>query len=358
MRVREHVSGLIIVLLVTLVVWVVADRSVLRTSREMTVTVNVSVLDKTRYRASVVEPADQQMKVRFQGPGRAIDQLESRRQPLAFQYTLSDAECQEATQTGSLVVLAREGFRNQDLSREHITLETAAPQKVTVRVEQVRQKKVPVVLPPDLADMLADDWTATPGEVIAELPGTVWSELEKSGVQLVAYLQINTNTEAVLDRQEITQTVNLTPSIPDPEMRIRFVPQQVEVTFRLTRPLAKEKLDPIPILVAGPLDKLSKYDVVLLESPDVTLIDAREAVLKNLRVTGPASEISSLGPDDVQVFLILKESDKANTTTPIIRSPEIFFRSGLHLRLDEDFPRPSVNFNLVERNKAGEPPSP
>jgi hypothetical protein len=358
MRLREHISALIIVFLVTLVVWVVADRSVLRTSREMTVSVSVSVLDQTRYRASIVEPADQQMKVRFQGPGRAIEQLESRRLPLAFQYTLSDDECQEATRTGSMILLAREGFRDQALVQDGITLETASPGKVTIRVEKVRQKKVPVMLPPDLAAMVADDWTAQPSEVLAELSETAWDRLLQSGVQLVAYPQINPGAEAALSRREIKQTVGLVPSQTDPELGIRFVPQQVEVTFRLTTPLAKQKLDPVPILVAGPLDQLTKYHVAILESADVAMIDSREAVLKNLHVTGPASEIASLGPDDVHVFLILKPTDKANTTTPLIRSPEIFFRPGLHIKLDEDFARPSVNFNLIERSAADSTPPP
>jgi len=348
MKVREYLSGLLIVLVMTLIVWVVADRSVLRTSREMTVNINVSVLDKAQYRATVIEPANRKMKVHFQGPGRAIDHLESRREPVIFQYTLSDAEAEQAIETGSLVILAREGFR---LMGDRITLENALPQKVTIGVEKVQRKTVPVALSPAVAETVAEGWTADPMEVVAELSLSAWKDLK--GRQLSAYPQINLKTEQAQARKETTQKANLVANIPGYD--IRFVPPQADVTFRLTAPLAEKNMDPIPILVTGPLEILDAYEVIILESRDVVLVDPPDAVLKSLPVTGPAAEVDALVPEDILVLLILKKDDKPYESF-IPRTLEIRFPEGKRVRFDQDFPRPSVTFNLKRRTtKSPEP---
>ncbi|NIA21157.1 MAG: hypothetical protein GWP05_04105 [Anaerolineaceae bacterium] len=355
MKVREHLSGFVIVLVMTLIVWVVADRSVLRTSREMTVGVNVSVLDKAQYRATVVDPANRQMKVRFQGPGRAIDQLESRREAVTFQYTLSDAEAERAIETGSLIVPAREGFRTQDLVRNRITLDRASPQKVTIRVEKVQQRPVPVKLSPEVVRMVAEGWTADPTEVVAELSLSAWEKLEREGRQLSAYPQINLNAEQALARKETTQKANLMASIPG--LDVRFVPRQASVTFQLTAPQDKRTMGPIPILVTGPVAVLDTYEVVIEDGLDVELVDPPDAVLKNLRITGPASEVAELTSDKVLVLLVLEKGDQPAKSFKD-RTLEIRFPEGSRVRFDEDFPRPRVNFNLKPRAAKKPEPTP
>lgn len=348
MKVREHLSGLVMVLVMTLIVWVVADRSVLRTSREMTVGISVSVLDKAQYRATVVDPANRQMKVRFQGPGRAIDQLESRREAVTFQYTLSDAEAEQAIKpgslAGSLIVPAREGFRTHDLVRSRITLDTARPQKVTIRVEKVQQRPVPVKLSPEVVRMVAEGWTVDPTEVVAELSLSAWEKLE--GRQLQAYPQINLNAEPALARKETTQKANLMASIAG--LDVRFVPPQAKVTFQLTAPQDKRTMGPIPILVTGPVAVLDTYEVVIEDGLDVELVDPPDAVLKNLRVTGPASEVAELTAEKVLVLLVLEKGDQPAKSFKD-RTLEIRFPEGSRVRFDEDFPRPRVNFNLKPR---------
>lgn len=357
MRVREHLSGLLIVVVMTLIVWVVADRSVLRTSREMTVSISVSVLDKAQYRATVVDPADRKMKVRFQGPGRAIDRLESRHEAVTFHYTLSDAEAEQAIKpgslAGSLIVPAREGFRKEDLTRDRITLDTALPQKVTIKVERVQQRTVRVALSPEVAEMVAEGWTADPMEVVAELSLSAWEKL--AGRQLSACPQINLNTEQALARKETTQKANLVASISIPGHEIRFVPRQVDVTFQLTAPPDKREIGPIRIHVTGPLQVLYDYDVEIVEGGDVVLEDPPDAMLQKLHVTGPASEVAALAPEDITVLLFLKKDDKpANSFIP--RTLVIRFPPGSRVRFNQDFPRPSVTFNLKRR--AAESPEP
>ena len=354
MRIREYLSGFLVVLVMTLIVWVVADRSVLRTSREMTVSINVGVLDKAQYRATVVDPENRKMKVRFEGPGQAIDHLESRREEVTFQYTLSDAEAEQAIETGSLVILAGEGFR---LIGDRITLEKAFPQKVTVRVEKVQKKTVPVALSPAVAEMVAEGWTADPMKVDAELPLSVWKKLEKEGRQLSAYLQINLSTEPARAGKEITQAAGLVPSIPGLDPDVRFVPPRVNVTFQLTAPLDNKTMDPIPILVAGPLKVLDAYEVVIVEKGDVVLIDRPDAMLKNLQVTGPAPQVAALTPESILVLLRLKENDKPWDTYQV-RPLEVYLPQGSRVRFGEGLLTPKVTFNLKPRTAKSPEPKP
>ena len=212
-----------------------------------------------------------------------------------------------------------------------------------------------VTLSPEVTEAVAEGWTADPMEVVAELPLSAWEKLEKEGRQLSAYPQINLRTEQALAREETTQKVNLVPSIPG--LDVRFVPQHASVTFRLTAPPDKRKMDPIPILVTGPLEVLDTYEVGILESRDVVLVDPPDAVLNNLHVTGPASDVADLTTENILVLLVLKENDEPVATYKP-RPLEIRFPPGSRVRLDEDFPPPSVNFNLKPRTAKTPEPKP
>jgi len=335
MKLRARVRTAVIVLVITLVVWVVADRSVLRSSTEMSVDVTVTC-DEAAYRVTIVEPAGEVMHVKFTGPGAGIDRVMTQDPRVKWQYDLPSDVAERAADMDRYVVSAREGFLR--LADEHrVTVAEADPPQVAIRVERVGRVAVRVELSPEHRAQVAEGYTIEPVEVKAAATTSVLKGLGDG--QLWAVPKLNLQSRRLMAGEPDSQTVDLAPNLAGAD--VTFEPTKVTVNgLRLTEFRQQRQItDKIPIQVSAPMELLRKYDLVRL--------DPAEEVT-NLTIIGPRADVQSVKPEDIRAVLVLSASDKPNPTgTPIPRPLEFWFPN--HPRVSVAGDPPEINFTLQER---------
>jgi hypothetical protein len=335
MKIRETLSSAIIVVFLTLIVWVAADRAVLR-STEMDVFIKVDS-PSPNYRVTVLEPSPAVMRVQFKGPAHVLDALKQAEPKEAFHYTLSAAEAREAAGKGRVVLKPKQGF--EELVQQGVSAEAFGTSEIVVKVEAIEKIELRVELAAGDKKKVSESFVVKPKEVAAMIPS---SERDRaSREQLAAVPQLNLELPDLLAGRESTQTAILRPSIPD--INVTFIPAQVDVTLRLLAPLDKGTISGIKIDLAGPPAIFAAYDVILVEP-----------VLNNLKIKGPKTDVAALTPADVNAILVLQADDKPNEGSQKLRPLQFHFPEGSRVRLDDDAPPPTATFNLKERT----PPSP
>lgn len=333
MKLLQYLKTAVIIFILTLVVWIAADRAVLRTSPEIDVPVEVNS-SSADFRVTVVEPSPAVLRLRFRGPGHLIDSLDQHLPGLLYRYTVTPAEAARTTGAagrGQLALTLRQGF--ESLAREGASAEAVGPANVVVRVEAVRQVSVHVALSQADRDQMAESLATKPADVLATVPVAALDRLRDE--KLFAVPVVNLEDRQLLAGAESVQRAILRPNLDN--LAATFTPPEVEITLRLLAPMDKRTLNGVRIQVEGPPDLFARYDVVLVDP-----------LLNNLKLKGPKADLDALKPDDVKAVLILKPDDKPSEGSPKLRPLDLRFPDGSRVRLDADSP-PNVNFNLKER---------
>jgi len=175
MKLASRIKTAAIVIVITLVVWVVTDRSVLRTSRETAVDVVVNC-DEAAYRVTVLDPADKVLRVKFTGPGSGVDRVMAQDPRVKWTYDLANDVAEKAVGMERYVLSPRDGFTR--LANEYrVTVAETDPPQIAVRVDRVGRAAVRVELAPEDRAQLADGVTIEPAEVRASATTAVLKKL-------------------------------------------------------------------------------------------------------------------------------------------------------------------------------------
>jgi hypothetical protein len=308
MKVGKGLRTTLIVTVITVIVWVVADRSVLRSSNPMTV--DVVVRCDAGYRITLIEPADMTMTVTFTGPGRGIDRLvavNATEQRVKWEYTLSAKEAARAAgEEAPYAIPARDGFaRTTDELR--VTLADSKPSQVTIRVEKLDHELVAVELSQDDREQLTPDFEITPPQVKA-----IGTAEELTRLTRGAAAVIDLESDALLAGKTDEQTVALRPG--NRGLQITFEPKTVVVrNLRLTQSLVEKTIEfRIPIEIEA-LPRVTNTYRIVLDPPEIT----------NLKVKAPLGV--QLKPEDVRAVVSLKPNTMPTGETPVDRGVEITF---------------------------------
>ncbi len=347
MKVRESISTATIVLLMTLTVWVIADRSVLRASPEMMVTVEVGSADP-QYRLKVIEPdagsgSAPQILVRFRGPGRAIDALTARHRqnPVSFRHIVRQQQL--TGDSGEIVIPIRSGFsylaEEQAVSLDYSRTPVEQQPVENVRVRYEREERltdIPVRFADEDLAQLGEDAAIQPVTVTATVLNSQRDEISSRG-PLLAHPQLDFRS---LPRGRFERTVPLRSNMPD--LDITFNPSHVTVRSQLAVREQTRELKDVRVMVEAPPELLNQYSVELLEDQ------------VSVQIKGPKVEVDELSAQSVTASLVLTDNDKPGPLQP--RSLIVRFPPGSNVVLDQAQP-PFANFVLREKTPPPEPPN-
>ena len=336
MKLASRIKTAAIVIVITLVVWVVADRSVLRTGSEIAVDVVVNC-DEAAYRVTVLDPADKVLHVKFTGPGSSVDRVMAQDPRVKWTYDLANDVAEKAVGMERYVLSPRDGFTR--LANEHrVTVAETDPPQIAIRVDRVGRAAVRVELAPEDRAQVAHGVTIEPAEVRASATTAVLKKLADGQVWPVP--KLNLRSRRLLAGELDSQTADLQPNIAD--IDVKFDPPRVTVSsLRLTEFRQERQItEKIPIQIVAPPGLLRKYELVRLDPADE---------ISNLTIVGPRADVQSVAPKDIRAMLVLSASDKPNPTgsTPIPRPLAFWFPN--HPRVTIAGNPPEVNFTLKER---------
>lgn len=338
MSVPRSLRTVFIVAIITLIVWVMADRSVLRTSNELSV--QISVRADAMYRVTVVEPAAKALLVKFTGPGRGIDGIMAQMSSASrvkWEYYLSAEEAEKAASAspGTYSIPVRDGFAR--LTGEYrVTLAEASAPQVVVKVQKLLQRNVPVELPADYRTQLTNEYEFDPKDVTA-----IGTKEDLEALTSGAAAQVSIDTLALIAGRFDEQTVDVKAAVAGSQ--VTFEPAKVTAKrLRLSEFIVQKKIEgKIPILIEATPEVMKKYYVVLDRSE-----------LTSLLVTAPQG--LDIKPQDVHAVLKLLPGEEPNPQTPKLRSLMITFPNLDRVRVKVD-PDP-VSFTLNRREPVPVPP--
>jgi len=336
MSVPRSLRTIFIVTIITVIVWVMADRSVLRTSDTLSLPINI-VVNPQQYRVTVTDPSSQTLFMKFTGQSRGIDALlQEVASPagLKWEYRLSPEEAEKAAAQGTYAIPVRDGILR--LIRDYrVTLDESSASQVVVTVEKLirRPERVKVRLSEELRSALQCDFD--PPEVTV-----IGTRKDLEAFKSEALAQIN-KTLPLIDGRFDDQTVDLKPGNDVP---VTFDPPTVKVK-NLQLPaktlVARRVEGRIPILIEAPPELLKKYYVEL-----------DTASLDSLEVRAPRGV--QIDAADVHVVLpIPREAAPSDTWTPgrlTVTFPRL---RGMNIEVPSE-PQP-VGYRLIPREAAAPP---
>jgi len=275
-RTKEILSTLVIVVPLTLLIWIYAERA-----QDVKDTVEITpkvVMTEPTLIATVVSPASGALALDVEGPNALIGQLKTQLAERAMENALTLTLPPALTHVGQQNVDIANTLNNDPLFlNSGVTITKATPPFMTVTVDPLASPSVPVALPPDLASSL-QNVTFDPPTVIVRGP--------KPRVEA----QFPGNTPVLVDVANQaaqftgggTRTIELPLVALPQDSHLTMSPQKVKMTFEVgTRDREVTIRNPIKIVVQKPLS-LERYQVILKSNP----------VINNVIIRGPANVVS------------------------------------------------------------------
>lgn len=328
-QVIDLAKTLFLVSILTVLIWVYAERAQ-TTTLTLQVGLDVRASNATQF-ATLVEPANTPISIEIEGPRSKIDQL---RNQLGRITVILPATAQPDTEsTYPTVPLLNDYNAIRTLG---VTVTSATPSSIKVRIDPRQTITVPLVLPDDLP-VAVNNIVIDPPSVSVTAPVPVLRELfptPRSGIAV--------DLSGQLDKITTTGPVKLdgVPILVPREPGLQVTPQRTNfVKFEVSAREADHVLRTVPIAVQQPLPTVGKWEVV-----------TREKTLTNIQVRGPASEVAKLQsidgkPPEITPVAVLKLSTDDRTATDVDRDVTI---DGLPPGVTPVGQPPRVNFSVRE----------
>jgi hypothetical protein len=322
---KEALRTLPAVLILTLAIWVWADREQIRPGEEP-VPVQINLPAGTDYVAG--RPAPPNVMVKYEGPSAQVARM--RRNGKEWRAILNLSEAQ--LHTGPLELDAAEGFAHWADTRVKVL--EVKPRQVTVRLDRVLRETVPIVPTVPNAELAAPP-TAEPSEATVVVTESEWARVPKEQrfVRAVAPLPKDTGDETTF-----TLPATLERRLGGPSgIEITFEdPPEVKVSVRLkVSPPVPLTIPEVDVRVTSLPEDFNRYRVTFPEDTDRVV---------DVHVVGPRERLTGVTKESIQVILEILPTDKPQ--------PEGISRrlrvQGLPpgVTLDPEKPLKSIRFNL------------
>ena len=307
-RTKEILSTLLIVVPLTLLIWIYAERAQdVKDTAE--ITPRVAMTEPTLI-ATVVSPPSGALALDLESPKALIDQLKKQLAERAMDNSLTLTLPPALTHVGQQNVDIANTLNNDPLIlNSGVSITKATPPLMTVTVDPLSTRTLPVAVPPDLARSL---------QSVSFDPPTVTVRGPKPRVDALfpgdATVFIDTANRASDFTTAGTRTIEV-PLVTLPlESRVTISPKKVKMTVEIGARDRDYTIPNVPIVVQKLLS-LEKTQVVVKGPP----------LVQNVHIHGPASLISRFEGSNPQCRLtaVLRISPDDVGKMDLQRVPEL-----------------------------------
>lgn len=330
-QVIDLAKTLFLVSILTVLIWIYAERAQ-TTTLPLQVGLEVRASNSTQF-ATLVEPANTPITIEIEGPRSKLDQI---RNQLGRITVMLPANTQpDSESTLPTVQLLNDYNAIRALG---VTVTSATPPSIKVRIEPRPTINVPLVLPDDLPVAVTNVVIDPPTVAVTGPASTLRQRFPtpRSGIPV--------DLSGLTDKITTTGPVKLDGVpilVPRDVPGLQVIPQRTNfVKFDVSARESDYVLRTVPITVLLPLPTVGKWEVV-----------TREKTLTNIQVRGPAVEIAKLQsidgkPPEITPVAVLKLSTDDRTATDATRAVSI---EGLPNGVALVGQPPSVEFSVRER---------
>jgi hypothetical protein len=305
----------LIVIVITLLIWIAADQSVL-IDENITITIRPTSIRSDVYVAFAEPPFQRDIDIRVRGRRRSLEELqlwvanhgvieipiEAPESPIPFDMSVRES------------LLRRVG----EIRRAGVVL-SATPEQVTMRVDgYVEVTEVPVRV--DYGELRVRDESGNKA-VAASVPRFVEKdERFQSNRRAIVYAAPLIADRTPGGRFELNAKPSLELPMPLPENAIKLVPDTITLQGRIDSLEATESKGPITIKWSIPDLVLQDY-LPVAENPDF---------FPYIEVKGPADRVARLDSADIRalVEVLARDPDSPGPNTTIQREVRIILPAG------------------------------
>lgn len=195
-RLREFGTSMALVVPLTLLIWVWAEREQTVESVEMQFIVDVRSVDPTKVMSIVRDGSNSgAVAVALSGPRAGLDAIKDavKDNSSANRLTLDINEAIEPSAEPFTLAIGSRLNQQKIFEANGVTVKSTTPSTVEVLVDRVVEKELPVKLPPELASRV-ESAEFVPKSIRVRGPERVMADLEAKG-KLVAEIELNNQSQ-------------------------------------------------------------------------------------------------------------------------------------------------------------------
>ncbi len=287
-KLREIFTTLIPIALLTCLIWIYAEQISTDTAEE-TVNLRITAPANSPLLPQLAETPGKQLKVQaiFSGPQGQLEVLrkELRIGKFAPEYIVR--------QSGTLQLNTAEIIEQQIPSRyQAVTILQAIPEKITVNVDQLVTKPIPVrVL---TGAVKTTDPTVSPQPIDVTLPESFYENLPQQ--DRVIYINLENKLQNLGENQIVDSEFPVPQTLAG--RQVKTSPKKVTIRLQVRKEYTTKSYTFNRIKVLGPIDLLEDYSVIIKDK-EITIA-----------LRGPADILENLKKQDIIPYIKIEEDDK------------------------------------------------
>ena len=270
----------------TILVWVYAEQQQLVTDRE-TLCISLRSVDPVHQAVTLLSPADGTIQVTLQGSQVGIDRIKVDLRKTIMSEPL-DIQVPAGLPTGRQELITLDKIAGNSLFyNQGVTVLACSPEALTVQVDDLVDRPVPVQAPPDVPGL--ENAVFDPPTVTMRGPAQLLDSLARRG-QLVALANLSEEPAIKQPGEHGKLTVDLMP-----QPGITFIPNTVVADLRVGEANSSLAVSPVLVKVEASKWLMDNYKFTYKEwlTDPVTLIGPRQQLAlinpANARVTAVVS---------------------------------------------------------------------
>jgi hypothetical protein len=318
----------------TLLIWVYAEREQNVTQANIIVPIEVRTNDPNRI-VTLRGPADKNVVLELYGPRAKVDHIHDLLKPDPKREASLIIDIDPKTAAGENKPTTIDQINNQTIFKTNgITVKSAQPPYLVVDIDTYEERDVQVKPAPEIAGMLSEATTFSPGMVKLRAPKSM---IDSAGKDLVVYANLANRKElkSAVGAQKLTldsvpvfwgarrENVYISPAMVTANLDIK--PSDVEYTIASV-PITKDA-------PAGMLD---------------TIIVNGGTTISNVKVTGPREQIERLEKNEFKPKAVLEVNSFDKNGETIRRTLEFVLPPGVTLHPDS-LPKANCEFTKEAR---------
>jgi hypothetical protein len=318
----------------TVLIWLYAEREQIRTQPNVSIAIEVRCNDPRRI-VSLQKPyPDKVIVADLTGPPSTLDGVVERLERHTGDDPAVEIFIDPTLETGQSHEIDTATALAKNPMFLGTTIDHCQPAKLEVLVDALEEVDVEVKPPPDITNLTGPP-VFTPHTVKLRGPQGAIEDLRQAG-KLLAIADLSGIDGMNVPGPHDFSVVRINPL---DNSSLAFSPASVEAAVSVRESDVPGTIRSVPIWVFGPPDVMAKYRVDL----------GGQAVLTNVKVTGPADKIDLVNRPDFSprphALLEIKDGDEAGK--PLQRRVT-FDLSGLGLHVNDEISEHPIDFTLEE----------
>lgn len=339
MPVREHLSTILLAILLTLLIWFWAEGE---NRDSQTISARIRFYDPAsegRFFIRIEDPGDGGQLLReisgrleLEGPNLNLRRLRD----TTFRIPLDDLE----DGTRRTIELADAIAGLPSVVDFGISVNSSSPSRVTIVIDELETR--PVLISTDLPGVVVDQITITPSQVDVTMSKTLWADAAGRFGEMIVFLEIDPVKLATIQPGQTFSAGNVRLRLADEltsEDTVSFAPRPVRIELTVQTNLLEREAS-VPVKWGIPPRDTGRYETDIVGDYEL---------IPNVIISGEADAIARFEAREIKVFAMLHVSSDELEQGITRKRIEWMLPPGLQARMKDGGLPPEIPIRITPR---------